>query len=401
MMTRHRNDGLRKRCGCRRRQWAKCEHPWHLNFKWDDRHYRLSLDRYAGRSIVGKTGARQAADTIRAAIRAGTFTKHSDSVPATADALTLRAFADVFLERYSKAREKASWRNDKYMLDRIVDFPTATGRFGDKPIGAITEDDIEVFLTHMRQQGRAASTRNQYLQVFKAMSAWGVRKGYLTRPWINVTTELRREKISRRNRRLRPGEEESLLEAANRRLYRLIIAALETGCRLGELLSLQWREVSQGRRELRLLAEKTKDKDARILPLSSRLLAVLEMATTDPSGHPFDSDAYVFGDEVGRPVKSVKKAWQTACEKAGVTNLKFHDLRHEAGSRFLEAGWPLHHVKEMLGHADIKTTDTYLNVTRIGLHESMRRFEVARETANTVPVKATPGRGRRQTASIN
>jgi len=59
-------------------------------------------------------------------------------------------------------------------------------------------------------------------------------------------------------------------------------------------------------------------------------------------------------------------------------DLHFHDLRHEAGSRWLEAGWPIHHVKEMLGHANISQTDTYLNAGRLGLHESMRRFDDSR-----------------------
>ena len=55
-------------------------------------------------------------------------------------------------------------------------------------------------------------------------------------------------------------------------------------------------------------------------------------------------------------------------------NLHFHDLRHEAGSRMLESGWPLHHVQKMLGHVDLKQTGTYLNRERIGLHDSMKRF---------------------------
>jgi len=59
-------------------------------------------------------------------------------------------------------------------------------------------------------------------------------------------------------------------------------------------------------------------------------------------------------------------------------DLPFHDLRHEAGSRWLEAAWPIHHVKEMLGHANISQTDTYLNVGRMGLHESMKRFDDVR-----------------------
>lgn len=53
--------------------------------------------------------------------------------------------------------------------------------------------------------------------------------------------------------------------------------------------------------------------------------------------------------------------------------LRFHDLRNESGSRLLEAGMPLHHVKELLGHASIATTDTYLNAGRIHLKESMQK----------------------------
>jgi site-specific recombinase XerD len=90
-------------------------------------------------------------------------------------------------------------------------------------------------------------------------------------------------------------------------------------------------------------------------------------------------------------VLTSKRAWQTAVLEAhGFTpewqkgkhrltvasltayrqiDLHFHDLRHEAGSRFLESGWPRHHVKEMLGHARIETTDTYPNVPRIGLQD--------------------------------
>jgi hypothetical protein len=52
-------------------------------------------------------------------------------------------------------------------------------------------------------------------------------------------------------------------------------------------------------------------------------------------------------------------------------------LRHEAGSRFIETGWPVHHVKNMLGHENLEQTSTYLNVTLVGLKDSMRRFDEA------------------------
>ena len=239
------------------------------------------------------------------------------------------------------------------------------------------------------------------------------RKGFLGRPWLGPLCDLKRDRIARRRRRLDPAEEKRLLMAAHPRLYRLVVAALETGCRQGELLRLQWRDVDLDRRELRIQAKNAKDREDRHIPISNRLMAVMEMARQDPAGGMFGRDAYVFGDEVGRRVKSPKKAWETGVLKAhghkpawvrgknrlvqasqmayqGI-DLHFHDLRHEAGSRWLEAGMPLHHVKELLGHADISTTDTYLNAGRVHLHDSMRRMEkssgrVSTEVAQTGPI---------------
>ena len=102
---------------------------------------------------------------------------------------------------------------------------------------------------------------------------------------------------------------------------------------------------------------------------------------------------------VGQQVTDVKKAWETAVLKAHghtpkwvrnnslspasreafrAANLTFHDLRHEAGSRLMEAGWPLHNVAHMLGHANIAQTSTYLNATRVGLQDAMRRLDASR-----------------------
>lgn len=72
-------------------------------------------------------------------------------------------------------------------------------------------------------------------------------------------------------------------------------------------------------------------------------------------------------------------------------DLHFHDLRHEAGSRLLEAGWPVHHVQQMLGHASLQQTSTYLNATLRGLHESMRSFEEARNSCKSVASNPTRG----------
>ncbi len=88
-------------------------------------------------------------------------------------------------------------------------------------------------------------------------------------------------------------------------MWALVVAALETSCRVGELLSLQWSQVRWAQNEIHLPAGKTKSKKPRYLPISSRLRAVLEMRRTDPAGGELPADAYLFGNELGEPIKSV------------------------------------------------------------------------------------------------
>jgi hypothetical protein len=76
--------------------------------------------------------------------------------------------------------------------------------------------------------------------------------------------------------------------------------------------------------------------------------------------------------------KGTGKLAPASLERVRTINLHFHDLRHEAGSRLLEAGWPLHEVQQMLGHASLEQTSTYLNATLRGMHRSMRAFDLVR-----------------------
>lgn len=398
-MARDTNHGLRKLCGCSRRKWAKCSHSWYFNFKpRGGQSYRFSVDVEAGKHIASKTEAEALAEGWRLAIREGTFTRRGEQPAASAvtDApLTLEGFA----ERYFERRGKPATKNDRSCLRRLSAFALAGQPFGQKALDAITEDDVEAFFASLRAAGKAASTRNKYVQLTKALFRWAAKKGYLARNPIADSEALGREQMARRDRRLEPAEEETLLANAGAQLQRLIIAALETGCRRGELLSLTWADVNLPRREITIRAERSKTRTGRVLPVSARLLAVIEMGKTDPAGEDFGPDKFVFGDTVGQQVKDIKRAWETCVLKAhghqpsynranGLAaasrealkniNLTFHDLRHEAGSRLLEAGWPLHNVSHMLGHANIAQTSTYLNATRVGLQDSMRRLDEAR-----------------------
>lgn len=154
---------------------------------------------------------------------------------------------------------------------------------------------------------------------------------------------------------------------------------LDTACRPGELLSLQWKDVNLQRRELTIRAEKSKTRTARIVPISTRLLATFEMRRVDPAGAPHKPDAYVFGNAVGERSRSVRTAWANATEKAGLKGLQLRDLRHEAGSRLDEAGVSINYVSKMLGHANLSTTSRYLNIQLKGLHRAVEALEAHQE----------------------
>ena len=375
--------------------------------------HRLSLDVEAGEHIASRGDAAKLSNAIRAAIDDGTFRARRgrpqvEAAPATADAITLRAFGAIYFER----RGKAPTVNDRGHLRKLCAAVVADQPLGDQPLGLLTADVLEAFFAQLQTSGKAPATRNKYRLFVSGLLAWAVKKRYLGQNPLDGAETITHasEKGSRRSRRLEPGDEQRLLAAAGPWLQRLIIGAIESGMRRGELLQLTWRDVDLQRRELIVRAATSKSRALRRLPISARLAAVLEMARLDPFGQPHGPEAFVFGDAIGRRVMTPKKSWETAVLKAhGHTpvwltggklspasraalrqiDLHFHDLRHEAGSRLVEAGWPIHHVAEMLGHTDLKQTSTYLNVGRLGLQESMRKY-IDQPGARCNPLQSEP-----------
>ena len=138
------------------------------------------------------------------------------------------------------------------------------------------------------------------------------------------------------------------------------------------------------RRELLIEAVESKTRTARIVPISSRLKAILEMRRTDPNGEEFGPEAFVFGNDVGERVKSIREAWEEARDAAGLRSLQLRDLRHEAGSRFDEAGVPISYVSKLLGHTNLMTTSRYLNIHRRGLQAAMQKLEQHQAEQKTV-----------------
>jgi integrase len=250
----------------------------------------------------------------------------------------------------------------------------------------VTLLEVEEFRDARKAAGLSVVAVNHDLRLIRKIFAWGIRRGLVTKTPCKVGSEpaIRLDREIPRNKRLAEEEEQRLLKLAEPLLRDVITAMLETGCRPGEIRGLQWGDVSLERRELVLKAEKTKTRTARLVPISRRLLGVLEMRRHGPDGQALPSSAFVFGSQIGEPVKSYRPAWERARTAAEIDDFHLADLRHEAASRFDEAGVPINFVSKMLGHTSLATTSRYLNLHRRGLHMAMQKFEESRRLANAL-----------------
>ncbi len=168
----------------------------------------------------------------------------------------------------------------------------------------------------------------------------------------------------------------------------MIVAAIDTGMRQGEMLALRFGDVDLEHGLVTLRGETTKSRKTRVVPISTeRLRAVIEWLRLDADGDEKAEEALVFSNEAGEPLRLFHRTWVSLVLRAhGLTptwaprmnyqglsdasqdafrriNLRWHDLRHEYASRLVEHGVPLAQVRDLLGHASITTTERYDNQT--------------------------------------
>jgi integrase len=206
-------------------------------------------------------------------------------------------------------------------------------------VSAITAKDIEAIYEDLktRRVGEGDSARtlavatvNRYMKLLHAVLRLGVRHGLLlTNPASSV--ELARENNAR-NRCLSAEEEARLMKALPVWLRPLVVVAMHTGMRRGELLGLRWEDVDLASGQLRVRRDKAGD--GRWVALNSEALDAFRAAKR----HSLVSRV-VFCTPEGRSlVGNFKRYWQQAVKAAGLANFRFHDLRHTFASRLVARG---------------------------------------------------------------
>jgi len=167
-----------------------------------------------------------------------------------------------------------------------------------------------------------------------------------------------------RVRYLSNEEARRLLNASADHLRPIIEFALLTGCRAGNILTLDWSQIDLQHQVIQMkIKSKKQGGKNHTIPAPAELVKLLRRLGPEESGPVFTLK--------GEPVKSVKKAFAAACRRAGVPNFRFHDLRHTAASWMVQSGVPLQVVKEILGHEVITTTMRYAHMDTAAKSQAM------------------------------
>lgn len=223
----------------------------------------------------------------------------------------------------------------------------------------------------IRTRQRKIATVNRELAWLRAVfnhavtNDWLVRNPFAkTKGIISATAEVER------NRVLTFEEEERLLarcEAERVHLRPILICALDTAMRRGEIFKMRWQDVNFVSGEIYIPQTNTKTEDSRIVGMTPRLRTELELL--------WDSSAKEKSQIVFGITSSVKRAWTTACDLAEIKDFRLHDCRHTATTRMIASGSPHTEVMKITGHSQLKTFLRYLNITRETANRVASRLE--------------------------
>jgi integrase len=213
--------------------------------------------------------------------------------------------------------------------------------FEQTAIGSINKGLVGQFRKQRYENDKVIpATVNRDISVLRRLLNWAVEQGLLA---VNPLGRVKMERERRVKRQvLSVAEEQRLLRVCPEHLKTLVTLALDTGMRRGELLQQQWSDVALSSGLLYVTHSKTPEGEARAIPLTSRVLALLE-ASREKEGLLLQYD--------GAPLKSVRRCWKTAIKNSGIPALRLHDLRHTFNTRLMEAGVIQDVRMALMGHS--------------------------------------------------
>jgi integrase len=292
------------------------------------------------------------------------------TLPQRAGALTIRDLIDLYMAHYTG--------RDGTRLSRLTWW---VARIGGMALQDLSDDDVHAALEDLTQQrsryfaGKDADDRpiykakrktlapatiNRYSASLAAVLTWSIKRRVAPRGFVHPCRSVeRREENNERVRFLSDVERDALLAACKKapwpRLNLVVLMALTTGARKGELLGMRWSDVDFDRSVASV--GRTKNGDPRVLPLVPAVVDELRRFEGAASSLVFPSPRNP------RKAFGFEAQWQAAMEAAGVRRFRFHDLRHSCASYLAQSGATLLEIGDVLGHRQLSVTKRYCHLT--------------------------------------
>ncbi len=330
---------------------------WYVDFRHDYERYRKKSP------LNSKSGARAYETQLRTRLARGE--------PATATPPerqpTFRKFAAEWFETYVKTNNKASEQTSKESSLRVHLLPF----FGGWKLADITAIAIERYKADKLRAGLAPKTINNHLTCLRKCLSTAVDWGRLNRcpqvKWLRVPPQ--------EVRYLNAEEVGSLLQDAQLHWHPMLLTALRTGMRLGELLALEWHDVDLGNRVVHVrrsvvrgfndLVTSTKSNRIRTIPLASDLVTLLEQ-------HQHGGTRVFRMTNGKRPNHAAAaSALQRLSTRVLGRRIGWHILRHTFATQLVSRGVPLRVIQKLLGHSSIAVTERYAHTAPTTLHRAV------------------------------
>jgi excisionase family DNA binding protein len=254
-------------------------------------------------------------------------------------------FAEVFFQDYVLPNYKKGVL-ERSRINGLVAF------FRGSDLRDVTHMMVERFRAHRLKLGNSKATVNRYLALMKRMYNLAINEGLASENPVKKV-KFYSEADSVKERILTYVEEKMLMSFAEPHLKPILVVALNTGMRFSEIMNLEWNHIDFTAKRIRV--EKTKSGKVRFININAPLLSELVQLKARAQSSP-----YLFPNpKTAKPFTLVRRSFSTACRKAGIQGLRFHDLRHTFATRLLQKGVDIETVRTLLGHFSIVVTQRY------------------------------------------
>lgn len=316
-------------------------HSWAIEYRLSNG--KIKRESVGRRNVITKTMAREMLKNREQQIKLGQEDMLDIVIP------TINEISPKYLYHQKEVKRIRSYARSEQAISHFSEL------CGTKKLNEISASDIDIYKQRRLGDGIKMNTIVRDLVVIRHLFNYAYsRKKFFGR---NPVSESGLPQVNdKKERVLTIVEQDLLLKHSSPELGIILSFALNTCMRRDEVLFLIWDWVDMHEGYINLPHTHSKSKKSRKVPINKVVRKILLERKLQNHGH-----EYVFNlsDTKAGARTWLQREFRQACKRAGIEGLRFHDLRHTAATRLVEANVPLHAVAELLGHSSIRMTERY------------------------------------------